>query len=70
MNNDHGDSLRAMCASYRGDDCESAEMLSLDPTGFHVQTPKEIHYLQFDLPCNTSGEIRIEMVRLAREAAA
>jgi hypothetical protein len=70
MNEDHGDSLRAMCAHFRNDPCNSALMLSLDPLGFHVQTQQGIHYLRFDRSCDTAGNVRSEMVKLSREAAA
>jgi len=70
MNDDHADSLRAMCRSFVADDCESAEMLSLDPNGFHVRTPSHIHYLNFATPCFTTREVREEMIRLSRLAGA
>ena len=70
MNDDHGDSLRDMCAHFRHDARESARMLSLDPIGFNVRTPRAIHYLRFALPCHTSKMARREMVRLARKASA
>ena len=69
MNEDHSDSLGAMCRSFVADDCESAKMLSLDPTGFHVRTPNHIHYMSFNVQCSTSQAVRQEMIRLARLAA-
>jgi putative heme iron utilization protein len=68
MNDDHSDSLCAMCRSFVADDCESAEMLSLDPNGFHVRTPSDIHYLSFATACFTSRAVREEMIRLSRLA--
>lgn len=70
MNDDHSDSLGAMCRSFVADDCDSAEMLSLDPNGFHVRTPNHIHYMSFDAPCSTSQAVREEMIRLSRLASA
>ena len=70
MNDDHSDSLSAMCRRFVADECESAEMLSLDPNGFHVRTPNHIHYLSFDVLCSTSQAVRAEMIRLSRLASA
>lgn len=70
MNDDHADSLSAMCRSFVADESEAAEMLSLDPNGFHVRTRNRIHYLNFAAPCATSRSVREEMIRLSRLASA
>lgn len=70
MNDDHGESLVAMCAAFRGDRAPSARMLTVDAAGFHVRTPNAIHYLSFEVRCDTSDDVRKEMVRLARTARA
>lgn len=70
MNDDHADSLVAMCQRFTGDSSDTATMLSLDPNGFHVRTASDIHYLSFDVPCLTSVEVRKEMVRLSKLAKA
>lgn len=69
MNEDHSDSLSAMCRSFVSDDCDSAKMLSLDPNGFHVRTPNHIHYMSFNAQCSTNQAVREEMIRLAQLAA-
>jgi putative heme iron utilization protein len=68
MNEDHGDALAAMCHAFRADASGAAEMLTVDPAGFHVRTPATLHYFVFAEDCGTSGSVRGEMVRLTRAA--
>ena len=68
MNQDHADSLNAMCRHFIGIDSTDSELVSLDPEGFHIQAANDLHYLGFASICRTSEEIRTEMVRLARES--
>jgi hypothetical protein len=70
MNDDHGDALAAMCAAFRSDAAEVVEMLTVDADGFHVRTPRTVHYFAFAERCTTSDEVRAEMVRLSRAARA
>ena len=42
----------------------------LDADGFHVKTTTGVHYIPFETSCDTSLEVRAEMVRLAQEAQA
>jgi putative heme iron utilization protein len=70
MNEDHADAQLAMCTAFRNDASTNAEMLTVDPAGFHVRTARAIHYFAFEQSCATSDAVRREMVRLARAARA
>jgi putative heme iron utilization protein len=70
MNDDHADSLSAMCRSFVADESDEARMLSLDPNGFHVRTANHTHYMTFEAPCTTTQAVREEMIRLSRLASA
>ena len=70
MNSDHQDALNAMCRRFLELDGSDASMINLDADGFHVKTSAGVHYIPFETACDTSQEVRAEMVRLAHEAKA
>jgi hypothetical protein len=70
MNGDHADALAAICRRFLGDGGAGAELVALDPEGFHVRTARGVRWLAFARPCHTASDVRAEMVRLTREARA
>ena len=70
MNADHGDAMELMCRRFLGAAPEGVEMVAADPEGFHLRNAGAIHWLPFAHPCNTSNEVRMEMVRLTKDARA
>jgi len=68
MNEDHADALAAMCWRFLGVDGAGAELIAVDPEGFHVRAAGGVHWLAFARECRTANDVREEMVRLAREA--
>lgn len=68
MNEDHRDALEAMAQGLLGVEPVGAEMVAVDPEGFHVRTAAGIRWIAFARECRSAGELREEMVRLAREA--
>jgi len=67
MNRDHTDALVRICERFLGEDAAGAELLRVDPEGFHVRTTRGIRWLAFARACHTADEVRAEMVRMARE---
>ncbi len=81
MNEDHRDAMASIWESHQGGrpadldaDAEpEPEMLASDPEGFHMRWGTRIAYVPYGKPCETSTDVRKQMVRLtrgAREAAA
>lgn len=70
MNEDHRDAMEAMCRHSLGAAPEGIEMVAVDPEGFHLRNAGAIHWLAFARLCGTSNEVRMEMVRLTKEARA
>jgi heme iron utilization protein len=68
MNEDHADALAAISKRLLGEDGGDAELVAVDPEGFHVRTARGIHWLAFGRASHTADEVRAEMVRLTREA--
>jgi len=68
MNRDHADALALICERYLGEREAGAELLRVDPEGFHVRTARGVRWLGFAHACHTADEVRVEMVRLTREA--
>ena len=68
MNHDHADALDAICRHRLGMPAGPAELLAVDPEGFHVRAGGAIHWLAFAHACETAEAVRGEMVRLVREA--
>ena len=68
VNSDHQGALEAMCRRFLDLDGSDASMINLDAEGFHVKTSIGVHYIPFETSCDTSQEVRTEMVRLAHEA--
>jgi putative heme iron utilization protein len=70
MNEDHRDAMELMVRHLLGAEPEDVAMVAADSEGFHLRTGGAIHWLPFAHPCNTSNEVRTEMVRLTKEARA
>ena len=66
MNRDHADALARICERFLGEGGAGAQLLAVDPEGFHVRTARGIRWLAFAHACHTADEVRAEMVRLAR----
>jgi hypothetical protein len=65
MNEDHLDALAALCGVA---DENAVAMLACDVEGFHVSVEGQPRWIPFAKPCITSNDVRMEMVRLTREA--
>ena len=70
MNDDHGDALAAMVRARFGGEAADAAMLACGVEGFHVRSGVAVRWIPFEKPCASAGEVRAEMVRLARAARA
>jgi putative heme iron utilization protein len=70
MNEDHREAMELMCRRVLGAAPDGVEMVAVVAEGFHLRNAGAIHWLPFAHPCNTSNEVRMEMVRLTREARA
>lgn len=68
MNQEHADALAAICRRLLGVDGAGAELVAVDPEGFHVRAAGGVHWLAFARACRTAGDVRAEMVRLTRQA--
>ncbi len=68
MNSDHGDSVLEI-ARRQVAEVEEAELVAVDPEGFHVRADSRLLYIAFPEPCLTSAEVRAGMVQLARAIA-
>ena len=70
MNDDHRDAMEAMCRRFLGAEPDAVELVAVDPEGFHLRNAGAIHWLPFEKPCHTAHDVRMEMVRLTRQARA
>jgi putative heme iron utilization protein len=70
MNLDHVDAMEAMCRRFLAAEPEGVELVAVAPEGFHLRNAGAIHWLPFAHTCMTSNDVRVEMVRLTREARA
>lgn len=71
MNEDHGDALRTIAASLLGMDWsepKSAELVAVDPEGFHVKTEGGILYGSFDQTCQSTDDVRQAFIRQVKQA--
>ncbi len=74
MNDDHGDAMAAIWQRQRGHRPGDASpgdtpcMLAGDPEGFHMRWGRQVAYVPYRMRCETSQDVRAEMVRLTREA--
>ena len=66
MNRDHADALAAIAKRFAGVEDGDAELVAVDPEGFHVRTRSGVRWLAFACACHTADEVRAEMVRLTR----
>jgi putative heme iron utilization protein len=69
MNEDHRDALEEILRA-RGEEPRDAAMLACDPEGFHVRSGGRVHWIAFAHACPTANDVRMEMVRLTKEARA
>ena len=69
MNDDHRDALEALARRHLGS-AHDVAMLACDVEGFHVRTGGAVRWIPFAKPCATAEQVRMEMVRLTREARA
>jgi len=78
MNEDHRDAMALIWQHHSGapavapGTAPEAEpvMLASDPEGFHMRWGQSILYVPYEHACETSTDVRKEMVRLTREARA
>jgi hypothetical protein len=68
MNQDHADALAAICRHRLGATDGAAELVAVDPEGFHVRFGERVGWVAFARACDTAEALRAEMVRLVREA--
>jgi putative heme iron utilization protein len=68
MNEDHQDALLRMAGAELKTPVQEAQMVSLDPDGFHITTERGSVYLVFSSPCVSTDQVRAEMIRLAKES--
>lgn len=71
MNEDHADALQSIAKHLLGEDgaaLESAELIAVDPEGFHVRSNLGVLYGGFDAPCMTADEVRQAFIREVRSA--
>jgi len=70
MNEDHGDAMEAMLRARFGEEPNEVAMLACDVEGFHLRSNGRVRWIPFAKPCVTQTDVRMEMVRLTREARA
>jgi hypothetical protein len=68
MNDDHGDAMEAMVRALCAEEPRDVAMLCCDVEGFHLRSGGRARWIPFARPCNTTNEVRMEMVRLTRES--
>lgn len=72
MNADHADALRLYCQVFAGVEAEEATMTSVDRMGFRVRarSADRLRGLRINFPreAHTSGEARVVLVEMVREA--
>src|SRR6185503_12673883 len=69
MNHDHAEALRAIVAARTGTLPATARMLSVDRTGFLVQTPEGLRHVGFgrEVEASEAREVLVELTRAARD---
>jgi hypothetical protein len=70
MNQDHRDAMELMVRRFLEAEPDGVEMVAVDPEGWHLRNAGAVQWLPFAHPCNTANDVRMEMVRLTREARA
>jgi hypothetical protein len=70
MNDDHRDAMVGMCRYFLRIEPDGLELVAVDPEGFHLKTGAAIHWLPFEHACHTAHEVRMEMMRLTKQARA
>ena len=70
MNEDHRDAMGLMCRRFLGIEPDGLELVAVDPEGFHMKVGAAIHWLPFEHVCHTAHAVRMEMVRLTKQARA
>lgn len=66
MNADHADAIAHYVALAGLPRHEAAQMAGIDGEGFHLRIGQSLHWLAFPTSCNTPGQVREALVRLAR----
>ncbi|UUD65410.1 DUF2470 domain-containing protein [Pseudomonas seleniipraecipitans] len=69
MNSDHADAIAHYVVLSGLPLTEPAQMVGIDREGFHLRIGQSLHWLAFPISCNTAGEVREALVRLARADA-
>ncbi|TBU82841.1 heme iron utilization protein [Pseudomonas daroniae] len=69
MNSDHTDAIAHYVALCGLPATEPAQMVGIDSEGFHLRIGQSLYWLAFPISCNTAGEVREALVRLARADA-
>ena len=69
MNSDHADAIEHYVALSGLPLTEPVQMVGIDREGFHLRIGQSLHWLAFPISCNTAGEVREALVRLARADA-
>ncbi len=70
MNIDHAGAVVNIARRHGALEAQSAELVALDPEGFHLRADSTLLYVPFPEPCLTSEAVREGMVHLARAATA
>jgi len=70
MNDDHHDAIDSMCRRFLDAEPDATQLVAVDPEGFHLRNAGAIHWLPFEHACHTAHEVRMEMVRLTKQARA
>lgn len=71
MNADHKDAVASIAADLAGPEgeaLENAELIAVDPEGFHIRTERGIVHGAFEAACSTSDEVRQAFIQLVRRA--
>ncbi|MHA6492667.1 HugZ family pyridoxamine 5'-phosphate oxidase [Pseudomonas borbori] len=69
MNSDHAEALAHYVELAGLPRHAPAEMVGIDPEGFHLRIGQGVHWLAFPTSCNTPAEVRQALVQLARAAS-
>ena len=69
VNRDHQDTLVQICKYYFKQKNGSPQMIAIDPEGFTVRMQLSDYYFPFQQECQSAGQVRAEMVRMAKESA-
>lgn len=69
MNSDHADAIAHYVTLSGLPATQAAQMVGIDSEGFHLRIGHSLYWLAFPISCNTAGEVREALVRLARADA-